>query len=103
MDGGAWRATPTEEAVYCFYGNDSDEEPATAVAAAPPRRVGVGSHTLLQGILLTQGSNPGPLPCGQILYHLSHSSTVYKMGLLKPQGFPGGSDGKESPAMHGEH
>ena len=30
--------TPTEEAVYCFYGNDSDEEPATAVAAAPPRR-----------------------------------------------------------------
>lgn len=30
--------TPTEEAVYCFYGNDSDEETATAVTAAPPRR-----------------------------------------------------------------
>uniref|UniRef100_A0A8D1ANU4 Adenomatous polyposis coli protein 2 n=1 Tax=Sus scrofa TaxID=9823 RepID=A0A8D1ANU4_PIG len=30
--------TPTEEAVYCFYGNDSDEEPSTRVAAAPPRR-----------------------------------------------------------------
>ncbi|XP_057564976.1 adenomatous polyposis coli protein 2 isoform X1 [Hippopotamus amphibius kiboko] len=30
--------TPTEEAVYCFYGNDSDEEPSTAAAAAPPRR-----------------------------------------------------------------
>ncbi|CAN0443649.1 unnamed protein product [Rangifer tarandus platyrhynchus] len=30
--------TPTEEAVYCFYGNDSDEEMATAVTAAPPRR-----------------------------------------------------------------
>ncbi|XP_039104076.1 adenomatous polyposis coli protein 2 isoform X2 [Hyaena hyaena] len=28
--------TPTEEAVYCFYDNDSDEEPAEAVA--PPRR-----------------------------------------------------------------
>ncbi|XP_072804203.1 adenomatous polyposis coli protein 2 [Vicugna pacos] len=31
--------TPTEEAVYCFCGNDSDEEPPTAVAVAPPRRV----------------------------------------------------------------
>ncbi|XP_030616532.1 adenomatous polyposis coli protein 2 [Delphinapterus leucas] len=30
--------TPTEEAVYCFYGNDSDEEPSAAVAVAPPRR-----------------------------------------------------------------
>ncbi|XP_046956792.1 adenomatous polyposis coli protein 2 isoform X1 [Lynx rufus] len=28
--------TPTEEAVYCFYDNDSDEEPSEAVA--PPRR-----------------------------------------------------------------
>ncbi|XP_059863289.1 adenomatous polyposis coli protein 2 isoform X2 [Delphinus delphis] len=30
--------TPTEEAVYCFYGNDSDEEPSAAAAVAPPRR-----------------------------------------------------------------
>ncbi|XP_042833495.1 adenomatous polyposis coli protein 2 isoform X1 [Panthera tigris] len=30
--------TPTEEAVYCFYDNDSDEEPSEAVAVAPPRR-----------------------------------------------------------------
>ncbi|XP_062966195.1 adenomatous polyposis coli protein 2 isoform X2 [Cynocephalus volans] len=29
--------TPTEEAVYCFYGNDSDEEPV-APAATPIRR-----------------------------------------------------------------
>ena len=29
-------------------------------------------HSLLQGILLTQGSNPGLLYCLQILYHLSH-------------------------------
>ena len=27
---------------------------------------------LLQGIFLTQGSNPGLLHCRQILYHLSH-------------------------------
>ena len=31
----------------------------------------VGSHSLLQGIFLTQGLNPGLLPYRQILYHLS--------------------------------
>ena len=31
-----------------------------------------GCHSLLQGIFLTQGSNPGLLHCRQILYHLSH-------------------------------
>ena len=30
----------------------------------------VGSHSLLQGIFLTQGSNPSLLHCRQILYHL---------------------------------
>ena len=33
---------------------------------------GVGSHSLLQGIFLTQGSNLGLLHRRQILYHLSH-------------------------------
>ena len=37
-----------------------------------PRNTGVGSLPLLQAIFLTQGSNPGPPHCGQILYHLSH-------------------------------
>ena len=32
---------------------------------------GVGCHFLLQGIFLTQGSNPGLLHCRQTLYHLS--------------------------------
>ena len=31
----------------------------------------MGSHSLLQGIFLTQGSDPGLLHCRQILYHLS--------------------------------
>jgi len=30
------------------------------------------SHSRLQEIFLTQGSNPGLLHCRQILYHLSH-------------------------------
>ena len=29
-------------------------------------------HSILQGIFLTQGLNPGLLHCRQILYHLSH-------------------------------
>ena len=32
----------------------------------------VHSHSLLQKIFLTQGSNPGLLHCRQIIYHLSH-------------------------------
>ena len=34
--------------------------------------MGVVSHSLLQGIFLTQGLNPGLLHCRQILYYLSH-------------------------------
>ena len=32
----------------------------------------MGCHSLLQGIFLTQGWNPGLLHCRQILYRLSH-------------------------------
>ena len=35
----------------------------------------VGSHSLLQGFFLTQGSNLGLLHCRQILYHLSHQGS----------------------------
>ena len=38
---------------------------------SPGKNTGVGCHALLQGIFPTQGSNPGLLHCGQILYHLS--------------------------------
>ena len=38
----------------------------------PGKNTGVGSHSLLQRIFPTQGSNPGPLHCRQILYHLSY-------------------------------
>ena len=36
------------------------------------KNTGVGSHSLLQGIFLTQGSNMGLLHCRQIFYHVSH-------------------------------
>ena len=38
----------------------------------PGKNTGVGCHFLLQGIFLTQGSNPGLPHCRQILYCLSH-------------------------------
>ena len=38
----------------------------------PGKSPGVGCHFLLQGILQTQGSNPGLPHCRQLLYGLSH-------------------------------
>ena len=38
----------------------------------PSKNTGVGCHFLLQGIFLTQGSNPHLLHCEQILYCLSY-------------------------------
>ena len=36
----------------------------------PGKNTGVGCHFLIQGIFLTQRSNPGPPHCRQTLYHL---------------------------------
>ena len=38
----------------------------------PDKITGVGCHSLLQGIFLTQGSNSGLMYCKQILYYLSY-------------------------------
>ena len=42
---------------------------------SPGKNTGVDSHSLLQGIVPTQGSNPGLLHCTQILYYLSHQGS----------------------------
>ena len=42
---------------------------------SPGQNNGVGSHSLLQGIFPTQGSNLGLLHCWQILYHLSYEGS----------------------------
>jgi len=39
---------------------------------SPGKNTGVGSHSLQQGIFLTQGSNLSLLHCRQILYYLNH-------------------------------
>ena len=48
------------------------------VHGIPQARIleGVGSHSLLQGIFPTQGSNPGLPHCRRILYQLSHKGSL---------------------------
>ena len=52
------------------------QEPARLLSPwnSPNNNTWVGCHFLLQGIFLTQESNPGLLHCRQILYRLSHYS-----------------------------
>ena len=42
---------------------------------SPGKNIGVGCHFLLQGIFLTQESNPGLLHCRQILYQVSYQGS----------------------------
>ena len=42
---------------------------------SPGQNTGVGSHSILQGIFPTQGSNPGLPDCRSILYQLSHQES----------------------------
>ena len=45
----------------------------------PGRNTGVGSHSLLQGIFPTQGSNLGLPRCRQILYCLRHQRSPARL------------------------
>ena len=42
---------------------------------SPGQNTGVGSHSLLQGVFPTQGSNPGLLHCRRALHQLSHQGS----------------------------
>ena len=44
---------------------------------SPGKNTRGGCHALLQGIFLTQGSNPGLSHCRRILYHLSYQGNPY--------------------------
>ena len=50
--------------------------PGSSGRDSPGKNIGVGCHALLQGIIPKQGSNPGFLHCGQILYHLIHKGSI---------------------------
>ena len=44
---------------------------------SPGKNTGMGCHSLIQGIFLTQGSNLGLLHSRQILCHLSHQGSLH--------------------------
>ena len=46
----------------------------------PGKKAGAGSHSLLQGIFPTQGSNLGLPHCRQIFYYLSHQGSPGERG-----------------------
>ena len=46
--------------------------PGSSPCNSPGKNTGVGCHSFLQTIFLTQGLNPSLQHCRQILYHLSH-------------------------------
>ena len=47
----------------------------------PGKSTRVGCHFLLQGIVLTQGLNPGLLHCRQTLYYLSYQGSPNITGI----------------------
>ena len=49
---------------------------------SPGQNTGVGSHSFLQGIFLTWGSNPGLPRCRQILHHLSYQGSPFCLSSL---------------------
>ena len=50
-------------------------------SSCPGKNTGVGSHSLVQGIFLTHGSNPGLPHRRQILYYLSHQGSPKNTGV----------------------
>ena len=75
---------------------------------SPGQNTGVGNHSLLWGIFPTQGLNPGPLHCRQILYQLNPKGSLrcladawishFSLGVEERPHF--WSDSSFSPSFH---
>ena len=59
---------------------------SSALGDSPGKNTGVGCHFLLQGILQTQGLNPGLPHCRRISYCLSHQETLYAEYIMRNAG-----------------
>jgi len=68
---------------------------------SPGKNTGLGCHALLQGLLLTQVSNPGLLHCRRILYQLSQqeSPRILELPLIPSSGDLPDQIKPESPAL----
>ena len=80
--------------VFAFSRGSSQPRDRTQVSAlqvnflpaeppGKPKNTGVGTLSLLQGIFLTQESNPGLLYCRWILYQLSYRGSTDEGALAK--------------------
>ena len=76
----AWQKVKSENVSRSVVSDSAT--PWTVACQAPlsmtilqARITGLGSHSVLQGIFTTQGSNPGLKHCRRILYHLSHQGS----------------------------
>ena len=81
---GCWRNKVLELLLLCLVAQlcltlcdpmDSSPPGPSVHGDSPGENTGMGCHALLQGILPTQGSNPGLPHCRQILYQLSHQDS----------------------------
>ena len=54
---------------------------------SPGRNTGVSSHSLLQDTFQTQGLNPGPLHCSQMLFHFRQQGSVRKIHIYLGEGY----------------
>ena len=65
------------EATQMFINKRMDKKAVVHIHPwdSPGKSAGVGCHFLLQGIVPTQGSNPGLPQCRQMLYRLSHQGS----------------------------
>ena len=71
--GVSWRLKASKTAI-CHPCEDR-REVKVAPWNFPGQNTGMGTHSLLQGIFPTQGSNPGLPHCRKTLYRLSHQGS----------------------------
>ena len=69
--------------------------PGSSVPRISQARTEEGSHSLLQGLFLTQGLNPRLLHCRQILYHLSYQGSPIKLSAALWSSSHGSSCGRQ--------
>ena len=73
-----WFAMPSSRGSFQLRSPTLQADSSPSEPPGKPKNTGVGSLSLLQGILPTQGLNPGLLHCRQILYKLSYQGSPRK-------------------------
>ena len=63
-------------------------QPGSSPRKSSGKNTGVGCHSLLQRVFLTQGSNLSLSHCKQILYHLSDENLMFTPWMRKKAVFP---------------